>query len=307
MSAGYSFGKIILFGEHFVVYGLPAIVSAINKQAEIVVERKKEFPHELIDATKRFRGVPILTWQICHKPIEAVLKHLNIATPLRITLGGDLPIANSGIGSSAAHLVGLARALSEEFGLKLSDEQVNQTAFIGEKEIHGTPSGIDNTAATYGGLFLFKRNSSGKNLIKPIESRKPILIVIVESGVDTNTKQVVRAVRELKEKEPEKVGDLFNRYESLIQQAHEALEKNDLVLAGNLMNENHKLLQELTVSCPELDRMVEIARNAGALGAKLTGTGRGGLMVALTSGKDVQEKVADALLDAGYEVLVTSI
>jgi len=306
MGTGYAFGKIILFGEHFVVYGLPAIVSAINKQAEIVVERKEKFPHELVDATKRFSGVPFLTWQICQKPIEAVLKHLNISTPLRITLGGELPVPNSGIGSSAAHLVGLARALSKEFDLNLNDEQINKAAFIGEKEIHGTPSGIDNTAATYGGLFLFQRNSSEKNLIKPIEI-EPILIVIAESGIRTNTKQVVQSVKELKEKESEKVGSLFKRYESLVKQAHEALEKNDLVRVGNLMNENHKLLQELTVSCPELDNMTEISRNAGALGAKLTGTGRGGLMVALTPSKDLQEKVASALRIAGYEVFVTGI
>ncbi|MBU1007878.1 mevalonate kinase [Candidatus Dependentiae bacterium] len=304
-SHGHGFGKAILFGEHFVVHSLPAIVAALSHTGVVTVERITGH-HELIDNCIRFPSVPKLTWDICHKPIERILKYLEITTPLKITLHGNLPIPHSGIGSSAAHMVGLSRALNKEFQLNLSEEQINQTAYQGEKEIHGNPSGIDNTAATYGGLFWFKKIKP-ENMTQPITTPKPIDIVLVETGKQTDTKTVIFAINKFITQNPKKTKPIFEIYKNVVSQAHQALKAGDLQLLGTLMNKNQKLLQELTISCPELDKVSSIAQNEGALGAKLTGTGRGGLAIALTPGKELQDKVSNALKKSGYAVLQTTI
>jgi len=306
MGTGDGFGKTILFGEHFVVHGLPAIVAALAHQMKVVVTQKKHLPHTLIDKTKKFPGVPLLTWKLCHASLERMLNQLTITAPLQITLQGDLPIPHGGIGSSAALCVAFARALSNEFGLRLTNEQINALAFIGESEIHGTPSGIDNTAATYGGMFRFERGDRTPIEIGPIEI-EPIEIVLIESGKSTNTKTVIDAVKAFQEDNRELVASIFNDYQKLVDHAFQALQDYDLSRVGTLMNENHRLLQKLTVSCDELDTIVQMARDAGALGAKLTGTGRGGLVVALTPGAQRQAAVAQALDNAGYAVLPTTI
>lgn len=305
MACGHGYGKIILFGEHFVVYGLPAIVSAIYHKAEIVVERKKTLPHKLIDNCIKFPGVPPLTWELCQKPISALLHQLGISTPLCITLQGNLPVPHTGIGSSAAHLVGLAQALNKEFNLHLNQEAINQAAYVGEKEIHGNPSGIDNTVATYGGMFLFTKQQPLS--ISTINLTQQVEVVLADSGKGTKTSLVVEAVRQRKQQEPTIIANIFNKYSKLVTKAHAAFLAQDFYQVGSLMNQNHKLLQELGVSSPELDDMVATAREAGALGAKVTGTGRGGLMVALTPTKELQEKVAFALGVKEYPVLKTLI
>lgn len=304
-NSGHGFGKTILFGEHFVVYGLGAIVSALSHRAVVTVEKSNK-NHELIDTCIKFPGVPKLTWELCHKPILRVLDHLEITTPLRITMHGDLPIPHGGIGSSAAHMVAFARALNSFFGLHLSDEQINQAAYEGEKEIHGNPSGIDNTAATYGGLFWFERKKS-QHAIEPLTIPCPIEIVLVETGKQTNTKTVIQEVKNFVIQNQIKSKHIFEEYKKIVAQARQVLCAGDMVRLGSLMNKNHELLQELTVSCAELDNVVSIARAAGALGAKLTGTGRGGMAVALTPGPAVQKQVASALEAAGYTVLQTTI
>jgi mevalonate kinase len=222
-------------------------------------------------------------------------------------LGGNLP-GFSGLGASAASSVAIARAIAQEFGLELSDEKINEIAYEAEKAYAGTPSGIDNTAATYGGLMWFKRNlSGGTNTIEKISIRKPVEIVIGSTGIVANTKAMVEGVAERKKKNPEKYGKLFKQAEELAFTAKKALREFDLKKVGELMNENHRLLQEIDVSCKELDYLVDLARKQGALGAKLTGGGGGGCMTALTPTSALQETVAEAIEKAGYEVLRTKI
>jgi len=301
---GKAFGKTILFGEHFVVYGLPAIVSAIDNTIQVDVKTSDKYT--IIDKTIKFPGLPTITWAMTEKPVMRLLNHLKIDQPLTITIHGNLPIAHGGLGTSAAMLVALARALSNYFDLNLTDEEVNKAAFEGEKEFHGTPSGIDNTASTYGGTFWFEKREP-QNIIKPIRIKKPIEIVLVESGVSTNTKKVVHDVKIFRENNYKKSEEIFENYKSLVIQARKALEEHDLKKVGLLMTENHNLLQKLTVSCEELDNITKLALDAGALGAKLTGTGRGGLAVILTPGKELQEEVANTLQKHGYAVLKTNI
>lgn len=295
---GRAWGKTIFFGEHFVVHGLSGIVSAIDKYVEVNVETANEF--EIIDNAPRFPGVPKITWKLCEKPIRALLSHLQVNGKFKITISGNLPIPNGGIGSSAALFVALTRAINKIFSLKLTQQEISNAALQGEKEVHGKPSGIDNTAATFGGIFLF---NNGK--VRQIKLKKPIDIVLIDSGKKTNTKKVIEALGELKEKKPKLVEYVFDEYKKLIKKAHRSFIDYDLKNIGALMNQNHELLKRLSLSCDELENVVQTARSAGALGAKLTGTGRGGLALALTPNN--QEKVAEALERSGYTTLKTLI
>lgn len=308
MGKGIGFGKVILFNEHFVVYGLPAIASAIGAKTTALVERRTGSGVEISDERPETKGYKAGKATQQKESMDLMLKFMNINTmknAYRVTLAGDL-LAASGVGASAASCAAIARAFSEELGLNYSDEKVNEVAYEGEKGYHGTPSGIDNTAATYGGLIWYKREGSSQ-LMERMKLKKPVEIVMGNTGLVADTKAVVGAVKERKEKEPEKYGRIFQDAKELVNHARKQLETFDLQKVGDHMNENHALLQQIGVSCPELDLLVDLARNNGALGAKLTGTGRGGYMVALTPGKGLQERVAKAMEKKGFQALRTTI
>ncbi|MBN1357182.1 mevalonate kinase [Candidatus Bathyarchaeota archaeon] len=308
MGKGSGFGKVILFGEHFVVHGVPGIVSAIDSatDAEVTQTGKKL---DIKDERKAAKGYAEEKRLQQIESIERMLKKMGLdpKLPLKIWVGGTLP-GFSGLGASAASSVAIARAIAEELSLKLTNEQVNQIAYEAEKAYAGNPSGIDNTAATYGGLIWFKKNlAGGPSIVERLSVRKPVEIVIGSTGNVANTKAMVAGVAERKNKYPEKYSQIFKQAENLTYSGRKALESNDLKKVGELMNENHRLLQEIEVSSRELDLLVDIARKKCAFGAKLTGGGGGGCMVALTPGKELQEKVAVTIEKEGYEVLRTKI
>jgi mevalonate kinase len=170
---------------------------------------------------------------------------------------------------------------------------------------HGTPSGIDNTAATFGGLLKFQRTNSDPIFIKK-RLQEPIRIVYASTGITASTTAVVGDVRAKKEADPAWFDNLLQQYLKLVSKGEEALDNGDVNALGSIMNENHTLCQELTVSCQELDNLVDAARAAGAVGAKMSGTGRGGLMVALTPTVELQDKVAAALEKIAPQVWKTS-
>ncbi len=303
---GIGFGKAILFNEHFVVYGVPAVVSAIDKYTIARVEpSSKGFTFE--DNRKATPKYKEEKSEQQKDSLNRIFKTMNLETSkksIKITLDGNL-YAASGIGASAASCVAIARALSEHFNLNLSNEEINKIAYEGEKGYHGTPSGIDNTASTFGGLIWFKKDET--NTIERITIPTPIEIVIGNTGKVADTTAAVAGVKERKEKNAEKYQRIFERAENIAFLARRALQDEDYVEIGKLMTENHKLLQQIEVSSRELDFTVDIARDNGALGAKLTGGGLGGNMIALTPGKDLQEQVANAIEKEGFQVLKTAI
>ena len=308
MGKGAGFGKVILFGEHFVVHGVPGIVSAIDSATDAEVTQTG---NELVikDKRKAAKGYAEEKRLQQIESIERMLKKMGLdpKLPLNIWVGGTLP-GFSGLGASAASSVAIARAIAKELSLKLTNEQVNQIAYEAEKAYAGNPSGIDNTAATYGGLMWFKKNlAGGPATVERLSVHMPVQIVIGSTGKVANTKAMVAGVAERKNKYPEKYGQIFKQAENLTYAGRKALESYDLKKVGELMNENHRLLQEIEVSSMELDLLVDIARKNGAFGAKLTGGGGGGCMVALTPGEELQEKVAAAIEKEGYEVLRTKI
>jgi len=310
MGNGKGFGKTILFGEHFVVYGLPAIASALGSYttAEVKVVDGKGF--EVIDKRPATPGYKEKKYNEAMQAIKNVIEYMNIdvgCQKLEITFSGDL-FAASGVGASAAQATSLARAINDSFTLMWDDEKINEAAYEGERAYHGTPSGIDNTASTFGGLIWFVKNlNGGKNVIETPQSGKKMPLVIGNTGITASTVEVVGDVRELKEANPLKFEKIFSEYHTLAIDAKVALLEGDVIAIGKLMNQNHKLLQEITVSGEVNDKLVEIALHHGALGAKMTGTGRGGLVIALAENEEVQTNIATAIEAEGYDAWKTMI
>ncbi|NVM44356.1 MAG: mevalonate kinase [Candidatus Lokiarchaeota archaeon] len=310
MGLGKGFGKTILFGEHFVVYGLPAIASALGSYttAEVKVVDGKGW--EVIDQRLATPGYKEKKYDEAMQSIKNVIEYMNIDVgyqKLEIIFSGDL-FAASGVGASAAQATSLARAINDSFTLMWDDEKINEAAYEGEKAYHGTPSGIDNTASTYGGLIWFVKNlKGGKNIMEVLRSPKKMALVIANSGITASTTEVVADVRRLKEANPKKFEKIFEDYKDISKKAKSALLKSDVESIGNLMNQNHKLLQEITVSGEINDKLVKIALSNGALGAKMTGTGRGGLVIALAENDEIQENIAKSIELEGYDAWKTMI
>ncbi len=298
MGTGSGKGKTILFGEHFVVYGLPALAAGIAAETTAKLTRVRSFGHTLVDNRPAMPSYKETKAEEQKASLENILKHLNIDTTkmgFQIDLGGDLVCA-SGIGASAASCVAIVRALNDEFNLGLDDEQVNAAAYEGEKGYHGTPSGLDNTASTYGGLVWFERDlSGGPPKFEKLKLKKAIHLVIASTGITASTKIVVGAVKIKKDADPGWWEKIASEYNQLVHDGKDALIQLDLQRVGKLMNKNHELLQELTVSCEELDNLVKVARENGAIGAKMTGTGRGGNMIALAPDETTAKRIGKAL------------
>lgn len=295
--AGY--GKLILFGEHFVVYKAPALVGSVAAKTTCELEvSDAEWSCGLVVEDNR-PAVPGYKVDKSEEMLEGthlVLKHMGWDVKekgLKITLGGDLTCV-SGIGASAANCVSLARALAVAQGRSLSEEEINQAAYEGEKGYHGTPSGIDNTASTYGGVLKFQRTDGAPIFdVKTLPS--PARIVYASTGITASTTTVVGDVANKKSADEAWFAGLMERYMAIFSEAEVALQACDWVKIGELADLNHALCQDLTVSCNELDTLVLAARAAGALGAKMCGTGRGGLMWAICADEASQEKVFEAL------------
>ncbi len=301
-------GKIILFGEHAVVYSRPALaVPVMQVQVDVEVA---DSPRAgiWINAPKINLRAELTALPADH-PIASVIQNLFStlklpipASGLEINIESTIPVA-AGLGSGAAVSVALIRALALYLQRSLSDEQVNDLVYEIEKLYHGTPSGIDNTVIAYAKPVYFIKGKPGETF----KVGKPFTIVIGDTGMPAPTKQSVADVRRLWLKNASKFEGIFDEIAQVSLIARRSIESGKPEMLGELMDHNHSLLQEMTVSSVELDRLVNVARNAGALGAKLSGGGRGGNMIALVH-KDESEKIAQALISAGAkQTVITEI
>lgn len=294
------YGKVILFGEHVVVHGALAIVAGVQQFTDCRLELRRGTPgFAVVDKRPAVPGYIAEKAEEQHKAHQLVLDHNRIDVSrdgLTIHLGGPL-VPSSGIGASASDVVSLSRALSEMYNLKLSEDAVNASAFAGEAGYHGTPSGVDNTAATFGGLLSYRRDQ-GNSIFAPIRFTQPLFLVVVGTGITASTTKVVDEVRALKNKNAAWFDGIMARYNEIATSAVSAIQAGDIAKLGALLNDNHTLCQQLTISCPELESIVDAARACGALGAKLSGTGRGGIAVALARDAKDQKRIA-ATLAAG--------
>jgi len=306
--ASVGFGKIILLGEHSVVYGRHAIAAPIGLTIQAEVSRR-EAGLELV----------IARWDTdaAYDPIGAELA-LQVATliveklglfgvGMRVDVFPHLPRA-SGLGASAALAVAIIRAVAGRFDVELTEEQVSNLAFECEQIVHGTPSGIDNTVATFGRPILYRRAGEGvaASEIRDVVSPRPIPVVIGLTGVRSLTSHTVGLVRAARERHPARYEAIFSQIDELVLAGADALRRGDAAELGELMNMNHGLLGALQVSSPELEALVGVARRAGALGAKLTGGGGGGAMIAVAE-PGAAESVGSAMRQAGFVTYLTEI
>ena len=309
MGKGTAFGKTILIGDQFVLEEVPAIVSSIPFETECIVERLEEGEGWILEDNRT--EVPGYKDKKKHQQVESInhqLKVMNIdvkKNPLKITFGGSL-LAGSGVGASAAHSVSLARALNDEFDLGLSIDEINHFGWQGEFAYHGTPSGVDNTASTYGGLILY-HIKQGEKTWERINLKEPVEVVLGNSGITADTSKLDAYTDKLKEENPQ----LYQRrLQTITDQAFEmkrALEDFDLEKVGKIMTANHEILIDMELSHEILIKLCNMALDMGALGAKVTGGGRGGYMNALTPGKALQDKIASAMEKEGYAVIRAKI
>ena len=300
-------GKIILFGEHAVVYGRPALAVPVTQVQATATVSENSRGGVWIEAPNINLSSELSRLALDH-PLAAVVNSvffaLSVVRPPACTvyLQSTIPVA-AGLGSGAAVSVAILRALSEFLGAPLSDERVNKLAFEAEKLHHGTPSGIDNTVVTYAKPVYFTKGQP----IKTFRVGSAFTIVIGDTGIFAPTKESVGAVRKLRDADPPRWEKIFNRVGEIVWDARQAIERGDTAELGLLMDANQSLLQEMTVSSVELDHLIKIARTSGALGAKLSGGGRGGNMIALVR-KENAPAMAEALLSAeAKRAIITTV
>lgn len=301
--------KLILCGEHAVVYGRPAIALPLaDIRATATVTPLPPGSGPLISA-------PDLggQWRVAERPDEplsglvmAVIERLGVPADIEITIRSAIPIA-SGLGSGAAIATAIVRELLAHSGQTLLPAAISELVYESERGYHGTPSGIDNTVVAFEQPIWFQRRPSLPPLIEPLPIGAPLTLVVGDSGVRSPTRLPVGAVRERWQADPARYEALFDQVGALVEQARAALAKGDAARLGPLLSANHELLREIGVSSPELDRLVAAAQAAGALGAKLAGAGWGGVMLALTTPEQAAT-IAGALRTAGAaNALVTTI
>lgn len=303
-------GKAILFGEHAVVYGQPAIAAPVTQvcaRATVTANIRDESGQVMVDAPdiglktpfcELSKDDPIAT------AIDGVMRYLKVARlpacTLKIT--STIPVA-SGLGSGAAVTVAITRAMAGFLGQPLPDEIVSELAYEVEVIHHGTPSGIDNTVITYAKPVFFAKRQP----IEVVNIKEPFTILIGDTGISSPTKETVGDVRVAWEATPNHYEQLFKAIGNITRSARQAIKTGNNKKLGPLMDENHQILQEMGVSSPELDRLVATAKEAGALGAKLSGGGRGGNMIAL-----VDERNAGFIREAvgqhgAVNIIITNI
>lgn len=279
---GSAAAKVILLGEHGVVYGRHALALPLPDAVRTAVAKsdrlQSDLPAEFVTALLRELGVEDDKWRIV---VES-----------RVPFG-------KGLGSSAAVAVAVARAFDRELHLGLDDERVNEIAFASETLAHGTPSGIDNTLATYAVPMLFRND--GRLEVTELDIGDVPPIVIAWGDDSGRTSELVAAVRARRDRAPAHFDALFDEMDVLAREGADLLRAGDWQGLGAIMDVCHGLLNAIGVSTPALERMIALARASGAAGAKLTGAGGGGSIVAICP--DGIGPVAAALRAAGYDTL----
>ncbi len=296
-------GKVILLGEHAVVYGRPAIALPISLAVEASVQAGGSGVHMVIPRWGLEQKIELHTSKGVSGIMTTVLQALDLEDrSMTIEVIPHVPRA-MGLGGSSAMAVAVIRALDKTFALRLSDGRVNELAFECEKAAHGTPSGIDNTVATYGAPLVFENND--EPLFKELTIPEPVSLVVGITGKESLTANMVAKVRNLWNGNQLRYDAIFDQIAQLTVAGVDALASAHFEELGQVMNLCHGYLNALQLSTPELEELIHIARANGALGAKLTGGGGGGSMIALCP--DNADRVVNAMEAAGFKTLNVTV
>jgi len=291
--------KIILCGEHAVVYGQPALAvpfgaltADVTASAGIPGSGLAIIAH---DINQSIRLAPEERNGLAYAA-QLILRELDKPIPdMILEVRSSIPIGG-GLGSGAAVTAALMRELAAWFGHTFSAETLNSLVYQVETIYHGTPSGIDNTVIVYERPVYFVRGTAPITL----SIQTALTLLVADSGLSGSTREAVADVHRQFDADPAHIQSMLTQIGKLVDMVRTGLEHGDMSVTdlGQLLNDNHAILRELGVSSPELEQLVSAARNAGALGAKLSGGGRGGNIIALVT-STTAEHVANALQRAG--------
>jgi mevalonate kinase len=298
---GHAGGKTIVLGEHSVVYGGPAIAAGIDRGARARATAIDKGPSRLFirdwgisasevdddnDLVRAFRA--LLTAARAH----GIHGHHEVEVDASLPPGG-------GLGCSAAIGVAIARSLDP----RAAESTVLDWTMAWEQVFHGNPSGVDAAVSARGGCFVFRKGAA----LEPVRLRAPLYLCIGNTGITSSTKTMVDAVARLRERKAELVEQTFEAIRVLVNNARLAIEAGDRTALGRLMDLNQMLLSGLFVSTSEIERMCAVAREAGALGAKLTGAGGGGSVIALAATLGASDAILAAWKADGFGGFLASV
>lgn len=304
-------GKCILFGEHAVVYGFPAIAMAISLNSNCIIEEIEENKIELVltnynqsvissDLKQFLLKIPPQFEQIGYGLKIINSRYKTEFKKMRITISSSL-FPSSGLGSSASISVALIRAISEFYDLFLEKEEISKIAYDMEKIVHGTPSGIDNTICTYGKIIFFQESK-----FHFIEVPNEFMILVTYTNIEHNTKKAIEELKKLKNEQQVFCDLIFERIGTYTEIAELELNNGNLIEIGNLMNSNQKLLASLNLSNEVINEILRISFENGAYGSKLTGAGLGGCVISVGD-KTTLENLSSVLNNKGFKSLLSPI
>ena len=297
-------GKVILFGEHFVVYGVKAILCSINKRVTVTAEKTSERKISINSKIGKLELEPDKPISEINSPLKPFYYLANKAvenkdTGIHIQIDSEIPLG-AGLGSSSACCVAGAAAIFKLFG-DISKEEILKLAIEAERTIFENTSGADCTVCTYGGIMEYDKNKG----FKKIEYEPNFQLVIINSNIEHSTQSMVSKVKEFENKNKEEFSKLSNLESKLVEDVLKLVKENKIQEIGQKMNQNQEYLENIGISNNELIKMIKTGQES-SFGAKITGSGGGGCIFALTNESNLQN-ILKKFKDNNYECFSTKI